>query len=71
MTQNFLRSPKKKILAVAPKARCVRDWGRGTYRIEFGKEVTDFNGRTITSINCGTLNPADAWFSAVVELRLI
>ena len=71
MSQNFLRSPKARVLSVAPKARCVRDWTRGTYRIDFGQDVQDFNGRTITSFNAGTLNPADAWFSAAAELRLV
>jgi hypothetical protein len=57
---------------VAPKAKCVKDWLRGgTYRIDFGAEFADFNGRPVSSIHTGTANPADAWFAACVELRLI
>lgn len=72
MSQNFLRSPKAKVLAVAPNARCVKDWTRGgNYRIDLGAEFLDFNRRPIKSINTGTANPADAWFTACAELRLI
>ena len=72
MSQNFLRSPKNLVLTAAPKAKCVKDWVKsGTYRIDFGQEVKDFNNRVITSLQTGTANPADAWFTAAAELRLV
>ena len=70
MSQNIFRSPKAMVLGVAPKARCVKDWTRGSYRIDFGTTVKGFNGAEITSLNTGTSNPADAWAAAVFELRL-
>lgn len=71
MSQNIFKSPKAKVLAAAPKARCVKDWAKGgNYRIDFGQEVKDFNGHPITSLHTGTANPADAWCAAVFELRL-
>jgi hypothetical protein len=72
MSQNFLKSPKAKVLALAPKAKCVKDWTRGgNFRIDLGAEFPDFNGHPIGSIHTGTSNPADAWVTACVELRLI
>lgn len=71
MSQNIFKSPKAKVQTVAPKAKCVRDWIQGgNYRIDFGQEVKDFNGRAITCMHTGTGNPADAWAAAVFELRL-
>lgn len=71
MGQNIFKSPKAKILAICPKATCTKDWLRGgTYTIQFGQEVVDFNGNTVTQLHTGTANPADAWAYAVFELRL-
>lgn len=69
--QNIFKNPKAMVLAKCPKAKCVKDWIRGgNYRIDFGQEVTGFNGEKITSLQTGTANPADAWSCAVFELRL-
>lgn len=69
MSQNIFKSPKAKVQAVAPKAKCVKDWTRGgNYRIDFGQDVKDFNGDTITSMHTGTANPADAWAAAYFPL---
>jgi len=71
MSQNIWKSPKAKVLAVAPKAKCEKDWARGgNYTIHFFQEVNGFNGDTITQYHTGTANPADAWAAAVWELRL-
>lgn len=66
----MFKSPKAMILEIAPKAKCTRDWLHGGYRIDFGQEVKGFNGETITTMQTGTCNPADAWAAAVFELRL-
>lgn len=70
MGQNIFKSPKAKVLAVAPKATCKQDYWGGPCTIRFGQEVKDFNGHTITELRPGTSNPADAWAAAVFELRL-
>lgn len=71
MSQNIFRSPKAKILAVAPNAKCEKDWGRGgRYTIHFHQEVKGFNGQPITQFHASTANPTDAWCEAVFELRL-
>lgn len=71
MSQNIFKSPKEKVKAFAPKARCIKDWTRGgNYRIDFGQELKGFNGDNITHMHTGTANPADAWAAAVFELRL-
>jgi hypothetical protein len=69
--QNIWKSPKAKVQAVAPNAKCVKDWSiGGRYRIDFGCAVKGFNGGFITSLKTSTSNPADAWAEAVFELRL-
>lgn len=71
MSQNIWKSPKAKVLAVAPAAKCEKDWARGgRYTIHFHQEVKGFNGQTINHLNTSTANPADAWAEAVWELRL-
>lgn len=63
-------SPKARVLARCPKAVCKRENGYGQCIITFGSEVSDFNGRPITSLRTGSRNPADAWERAAFELRL-
>lgn len=69
--QNIFKSPKAKVLALCPKAKCEKNWTRGgNYTIHFFQEVKDFNGQTVTQLHTNTANPADAWAAAVFELRL-
>lgn len=71
MSQNIWKSPKAKVLAVAPKAKCEKDWAQGgRYTIHFFQEVKGFNGETITRFHSSTFNPTDAWAEAIWELRL-
>lgn len=71
MSQNFLKSPKAAVLAKFPKAICKKEHGYGQYIITLNAETVDFNGRPVTQIKTGTHNPADAWFFACMELRLV